>query len=139
MITIGVFAIIMDAEKRILCVRLNYAHGGWTTPGGRVEPGELLPDALCREVREETGYEIEVGPLIGTYVKPYANDIVLNFAARITGRGEWSPTDEIAEIRYFSVTDLPDEMSPVARQRIEDGFRGARGVFREFGSAGLLP
>lgn len=132
MATIGVFAIIFDRERRILCVRLNYSHGGWTTPGGRVEPGELPTVALCREVLEETGYVIEVGPLIGTYAKSYADDIVLNFEAQIVSRNERSPNAEIAEVRFFSENELPDEISPVARKRIEDGLRGVRGVFREY-------
>ena len=127
--TFGVFAFIVDEEKRVLCVRLNYAHRGWTTPGGRIEPGESVTAALKREVEEETGYTVEIGEWIGIYEEPYQNDIVLSFEARITGRGKWSPNAEIAEIGFFSQDRLPETIAPVARKRIEDGLRGCRGVF----------
>jgi 8-oxo-dGTP pyrophosphatase MutT (NUDIX family) len=91
--------------------------------------------ALKREVREETGYDVEVGALIGVYSKPFQDDIVLGFEARITGRSAWSPTHEIAEVRFFPQQELPDGFTAVARQRIEDGFRGLRGAFHEFSSA----
>lgn len=133
MATIGVFAIIIDDSRRVLCVRLNYSHGGWTTPGGRVDRGESPIAALRREVDEEAGCSVEVGELIGTYVKLDQDDIVLSFEARITKRSEWLPNTEIAEVRFFSEAELPTRMSAVARTRIEDGFRGRRGVFREFG------
>ena len=48
--TLGVFAAISDENSRILCVRMNYATRAWTTPGGRVEPGESLESAVAREV-----------------------------------------------------------------------------------------
>jgi ADP-ribose pyrophosphatase YjhB (NUDIX family) len=129
--TFGVFAFIVDEERRVLCVRLNYAHRGWTTPGGRIEPGESVTTALKREVEEETGYTVEIGDWIGIYEKPYQHDIVLSFEARITGCGEWSPNAEIAEIAFFPQDRLPETIAPVARKRIEDGFRGCRGVFRQ--------
>jgi 8-oxo-dGTP diphosphatase len=53
--TLGVFAAILDDGGRILCVRMNHATHAWTTPGGRVEPGESPLDALKREVLEESG------------------------------------------------------------------------------------
>lgn len=82
-------------------------------------------------MEEETGYVVEVGELIGTYAKPYRDDIVLSFEARIVGRSVWSPNFEIAEVRFFPEHGLPDEIRPSARKRIEDGFRGVRGAFCE--------
>lgn len=73
--TLGVFAAISDENSRILCVRMNYATRAWTTPGGRVEPGESPLDALKREVLEESGLDVEAGELVGVYSKPYKDDI----------------------------------------------------------------
>jgi len=128
--TFGVFAAIFDEHGRILCVRLNYASKGWTTPGGRVEPGESPLDALVREVVEETGLEVEPGELLGVYAKPQHDDVVLSLRARITGRRAWQPNDEIAEFGYFALDELPEPMSVAARARIVDALEGRTGVLR---------
>jgi ADP-ribose pyrophosphatase YjhB (NUDIX family) len=62
---------------------MNYATHAWTTPGGRVELGESPLDALKREVLEESGLDVVVDELVGVYSKPYKDDIVLFFRARV--------------------------------------------------------
>lgn len=61
----GVRAIILDDEDRVLMVKQR--HEGrdiWMMPGGAIEDGESAAEATAREVREETGIDVEVGRLI---------------------------------------------------------------------------
>lgn len=132
MATIGAFAMVFDDAGRILCVRMNYANRNWTTPGGRVEEGESPVAALKRETLEESGYEIEVGDLIGVYSKTYVDDLVLTFEGRVFSRSPWTANEEISEVKWFHRSELPDEMSLVVRTRIQDAFERVRGVFRVF-------
>jgi 8-oxo-dGTP diphosphatase len=128
--TLGVFAAITDEGGRILCVRTNYATRAWTTPGGRVELGESPLDALKREVLEESGLDVVPEELVGVYSKPYQDDIVLFFRARVVGHNPWQPNDEIAQMGYFGRDDLPQPMGFVARTRIIDAFEGVKGIVR---------
>jgi 8-oxo-dGTP diphosphatase len=128
--TLGVFAAVVDEGGRILCVRMNYATRGWTTPGGRVEAGESPLHALQREVREESGFDVIADGLVGVYCKPYKDDIVLFFRARVLGRNPWQPNDEISEMGYFGRDELPVPMGLGARTRIIDALDGITGVVR---------
>ena len=128
--TLGVFAAIFDDSGRILCVRMNYATRAWTTPGGRVEPGESPLTALRREVLEESGLDVVADGLVGVYSKPQKNDLVLSLRARVLGRIPWQPNAEISHIAYFGRDDLPEPMSLGARTRILDALDGAVGVVR---------
>jgi 8-oxo-dGTP diphosphatase len=128
--TLGVFAAITDDDGRILCVRMNYATHAWTTPGGRVESGESPFDALKREVLEESGLEVVADKLVGVYSKPYKDDIVLFFRARVVGRNPWHPNDEISQMGYFRRDQLPEPMGLGARIRIIDALDGITGIVR---------
>ena len=83
MTTIGVFAVIFDSERRVLCVRRAYGPQNWTTPGGRLESGESPGAALEREVWEETGYIVQAGRLLGAYAATFKDDLVLSIEAEI--------------------------------------------------------
>jgi 8-oxo-dGTP diphosphatase len=128
--TLGVFAAIFDDSGRILCVRMNYATRAWTTPGGRVEVGESPFAALKREVLEESGLHVVEEGLVGVYSKPLKNDLVLFLRARVLGRNQWKPNNEISEIGYFGRDHLPEPMGLGARTRIIDALDGITGIVR---------
>lgn len=62
---VGVGAVIVDGGRVVLVKRASEPlKGEWSLPGGAVEIGEILADAVVREVREETGLEVRVGPVV---------------------------------------------------------------------------
>ena len=95
---VAVGAVIQDADGRLLVVRRGQApaEGRWTLPGGKLEPGERLPDAVRREVAEETGLEVEPGELIGHL--EFADDdhhfIILDFRAHLRDDLRAHPQDD---------------------------------------------
>jgi 8-oxo-dGTP diphosphatase len=132
--TIGVFAAIFDEAGRILCVKRGYGPRNWTIPGGGVEAGESPIEALGREVQEETGYLVDVGELVGVYVVPRKDDLVLCFTAAARGRDPWTPNGEITELGFFPPDELPEPLGERSLARIRDAFAGRRGVVRVFGT-----
>ena len=69
---VGVGAVVMRDDNHLLMVRRGKepAKGLWSLPGGRLEHGEYIAGAVAREVKEETGLEVEVGRLAGIFEVP---------------------------------------------------------------------
>ncbi len=62
---VAVGAVIVDGDRVLLVKRANQPlKGEWSLPGGAVEIGETLEGALIREAREETGLDVEIGPVV---------------------------------------------------------------------------
>ena len=116
----AVAAIVTDDRQRILLARRAHepAVGLWDTPGGFLDEGEAPRAALVRELREETGVEIEVGPFVDIYPDTYGDGeeapYVLNLAWQVTiAAGEPEPADDVSELRWFPRDELPaaDELA----------------------------
>jgi ADP-ribose pyrophosphatase YjhB (NUDIX family) len=127
---VGTSAAIFDTQGRILCVRQNTGSRKWTLPGGHVEREESPIEAVIREVREETGYRVTVGELIGVYATPASNRLILHFHATVVGRGRWRPNREIGDLGFFGRDELPRPMYARTITRIVDAFDGQMGVVR---------
>ena len=100
---VAVGAIIFDADGRVLVVQRGRPPGVglWTVPGGRVERGETLVQAVAREVREETGLDVEVGTL-ACVVERMGDDyhfVILDYAARVIG-GTLRAGDDARDARF---------------------------------------
>jgi len=122
---IGVFALIFDAGRVLLGLRRDI--DWWNLPGGGMDAGETVDEAICREVREETGLEVEVERLVGVYSKPQKQEVVLTFRCRVIG-GTLQETEEIRENRYFAPDALPANTLPKHRQRVEDAMLNQPGA-----------
>ena len=125
----SVSAVIFDGRGRLLLQQRSDG-GQWGLPGGSVEIGESVHDAVIREVREETGLEVTVLRLVGVYSEPalqvvrypdgnvwhYVN-VCFECAAR---SGELTTCDETLALRYVSPARLPSTLLPNHRIRIRD-------------------
>ena len=83
--------------------------GLWSLPGGRVQKGEYLSDALRREVSEETGLDITVGDLVGILEVPgELHYVILDFFARVEGEASPSPSTDVDEARWVQLDKVAD-------------------------------
>ena len=117
--TVVTVLVFIPRGDAILLARQNYGRQYWSLPGGVMEAGESVEQAAIREVKEETGLDIQLGRLVGVYSKPGENGLALTFEGRVTG-GVLQADNEIAEVRYFPLANLPENIRQHLRQRVED-------------------
>ena len=113
-IRLGCSAAIFDEQGRILLTKRS-DNGQWCLPGGAVDPGETVAEAIEREVWEETGLRVSVKRLVGVYshsdqlvVYPDGNKVqvvALHFEVEVI-EGMAGLSDEVSDFGYFSLEEM---------------------------------
>ena len=127
--SLAVRALVRDAAGRLLLLRRSaqcrHFVGQWEFPGGKADPGEAFDAALRREVREETGLEIEITGLAGAtaFETPEVNVVLLCLEARATG-GKVKLSEEHDDFAWVPLNDLSQRqivasMKPVVKNLLE--------------------
>lgn len=104
---------VVVVEERLLLIRRGHgpAAGEWSVPGGRVEAGETLAEAVVRELAEEAGVEGVCGELIG-WVERVGDDhhyVILDFACTLLDDREPTAGDDATEVRWVPLTDVAEQ------------------------------
>lgn len=120
---------LIERDGRVLLARRGVEPrlGHWDLPGGFVEEGEWPEPAVRREVREETGLDVEQADLVRIDIEPYGDRFVFSvtYRVRVTEHGEPVADDDVAELRWFAPEELPDEMAfPGQENVLADWARG---------------
>lgn len=119
---VAVGGIVEDEQGNILLVKTH--HGGWVFPGGQVEVGENLMDALIREIKEESGIDVAVSKLIGVYsntgihkfydgVTDVPTKLMLDYICKPVG-GELAISDETSDSRWVAKEKVLDLVTALA-------------------------
>lgn len=129
----SVVAIVRDEQGRVLLIHKT-DNDLWALPGGGHEIGESIVETVVREVKEETGYDVEVSGITGTYTNPnhvmaYEDGEVrqqfsIAFTARLVG-GEARTSSESRRVEWVAPHDVEGlEMHPSMRMRLAHGLAG---------------
>jgi mutator protein MutT len=129
---VGVGAVILDGERVVLVKRAHEPlKGEWSLPGGAVEVGETLTDALVREVQEETGLQVKVGPVVEVLDRVHRADdgrveyhfVIIDYLCMADG-GAFGFGSDAADSCWASLGDLAryqltDQATAVIRKALE--------------------
>ncbi|MFE2559825.1 NUDIX domain-containing protein [Streptomyces sp. NPDC059352] len=127
-LVVAASAVVTDEHGRVLLQRRR-DNDLWALPGGAMEMGDSLPGTAVREVKEETGLDVEITGLVGTYTDPrhviaYSDGEVrrqfnICFTARVVG-GALAISDESTELRFVALEEIGSlPMHDTQRLRIQ--------------------
>jgi 8-oxo-dGTP diphosphatase len=112
---VGIGAVIVE-QSRVLLIRRGQPPllGEWSLPGGLLECGETLREAVVREAREETGLMVQTGEMLGVYERLIRDDegrlryhyVLIDFFCRPVS-GALNAGSDAADVRWFTRDELP--------------------------------
>ncbi|MBE2998256.1 NUDIX domain-containing protein [Nocardiopsis sp. HNM0947] len=116
--SVSVAGAVIDVEGRFLAIR-RADNGRWELPGGVLEADEEIEAGVRREVHEETGIRVRVGPLTGVYKNIRRGIVALVFHCFPEG-GDLSTTDEATEVAWLSEHQVHELMLEAYACRLLD-------------------
>ncbi len=135
---VGVGGLVIDKDKLLLIKRAYEPSSGlWSIPGGLLEVGEELEEAVAREIEEETGIKVEVKELLGVFnfvIRDEAGKVkyhyvLIDFLAKPVG-GKLRPSRETLDVRWVSLKDIEKySLTRTTRRLISRAVE--RGLIRE--------
>jgi ADP-ribose pyrophosphatase YjhB (NUDIX family) len=119
--SVSVAGVITDDHGRALLIQRRDNHH-WEPPGGVLELAETIHDGLRREIREETGLDIEPISLTGVYKNITRGIVALVFRCKVMG-GELTINDEVTDFRWASPAEIERLMTEAYAVRLLDALR----------------
>lgn len=136
---VGVGAIIIQDHRALVVRRANEPlKGQWSIPGGMLELGEKLREGVLREVREETGLDVEVGDVLDVFdsIFPDADGsfeyhyVLIDFLCKPVG-GALLPQTDVDDARWVTSEELDQlHMKPVTMEVIRKGLSHSESKFQ---------
>jgi 8-oxo-dGTP pyrophosphatase MutT (NUDIX family) len=124
--SVSVAGIITDDHGRALLIQRRDNHR-WEPPGGVLELAESIHDGLRREVREETGLDVEPVTLTGVYKNLTRGIVALVFRCKVIG-GHLTTNDEVTAFQWAAQADVDSLMAQAYAVRVLDAFRASPAV-----------
>jgi ADP-ribose pyrophosphatase YjhB (NUDIX family) len=125
--TLGTRAVVIDAEGRVFLIKHSYV-SGWHLPGGGVEVGETVRDALTRELVEEGRIELTGEPVLhGVFLNRHVSrrdHVAIYVVRQFSQDRKPEPNREIVDSGFFDPTALPAETTEGTRRRIAEVLEG---------------
>ncbi|MDB9952011.1 NUDIX domain-containing protein [Porticoccaceae bacterium] len=109
-------AVIVNNKNEVLLLRANYGNNSWGLPGGALDIGETIQEALVRECQEEMSLDIEVEYLSGVYYHSAHESQAFIFKCKLKEKGRIVLSNEHTEYAYIPISDL----SSIQAQRVKD-------------------
>lgn len=109
-------AVILNEQGQVLLLKANYADHAWGLPGGGLDMGETIHQALVRECQEELGCTVEIEYLSGIYFHHAVTSHAFIFKCHLHSDQHIQLSDEHETFAWFDVEDL----QPVQKIRVQD-------------------
>lgn len=121
--SVSVAGVILDDDASHVLLVKRRDNGRWEPPGGVLELDETIEAGLRREIREETGVEVEVGPLTGVYKNMARGIVALVYSCRAKSKPS-RQTAEASVVSWHAVRDVDTLMPPAYAVRVLDAAAG---------------
>jgi ADP-ribose pyrophosphatase YjhB (NUDIX family) len=117
---VGVTGVVLNARDEVLLAHHVFRDRiAWGLPGGAIRYNERLQDAIHREIQEETGISVEVGPMLQVAIHPEWPNLTCSFLCTVQGTPHVQVNGELFAAGFYALDDLPARISRGQRELIE--------------------